>query len=132
MRSCLLESQCTKWHATTTAPTAPEAAATTTVVVATVAAPVAAGTELCNAYIDVELPLGVELEPAAQSKGKRARKDADDGLSAAWTAAEDAGYPFFLYTEGYRSEPPDTLAHDVAFADFRELPKKIRTFISTL
>ncbi len=47
-------------------------------------------------------------------------------------AAEAAGYPFFLYTEGYRNEPPDTLAHDVAFADFRELPKKIRTFISTL
>lgn len=36
--------------------------------------------------------------------------------------AEAARLPFALYTEGYRKSPVSALPHDVAFADFADLP----------
>ena len=37
-------------------------------------------------------------------------------------AAQAAGVPFALFTEGYRQTPLRALPHDFAFADFTELP----------
>ena len=89
------------------------------------------GAVVCGDTLAVRKPHPEPLHEAARQLGEPpVIYVGDSEVDAA--AAEAAGYPFFLYTEGYRSEPPDTLAHDVAFADFRELQKKIRTFISTL
>ena len=86
---------------------------------------------VCGDTLPVRKPNPEPLHEAARQLGEPpVIYVGDSEVDAA--AAGAAGYPFFLYTEGYRSEPPDKLAHDVAFADFRELPKKIRTFISTL
>ncbi|MEC7301263.1 MAG: phosphoglycolate phosphatase [Pseudomonadota bacterium] len=43
-------------------------------------------------------------------------------------AADAAGFPFFLYTEGFRLVPTDTLVFAEAFDDFRALPQKIAAF----
>ena len=39
--------------------------------------------------------------------------------------AKAADLPFFLFTEGYRKAPPETLPHRALFSDFAELPALI-------
>lgn len=43
-------------------------------------------------------------------------------------AAEAAGYPFFLFTEGYRKAAVEDLPHAAAFSDFVELPGLIEGY----
>ncbi|MBE09097.1 MAG: phosphoglycolate phosphatase, partial [Rhodospirillaceae bacterium] len=40
--------------------------------------------------------------------------------------------PFFLYTEGFRLEPVNSLVFAENFQDFRELPAKVETFFAAL
>ncbi len=43
--------------------------------------------------------------------------------------AQRASVPFFLFTEGYRKQPVDTIHHDVSFDNFAELPSLIKRHI---
>lgn len=47
-------------------------------------------------------------------------------------AAKAAGYPFFLFTEGYRKAAVEDLPHAVAFSDFLELPGLVEAYRSNV
>ena len=47
-------------------------------------------------------------------------------------AAAAAEFSFFLYTEGFRLEPVNSLVFAESFQDFQELPAKVETFFAAL
>lgn len=51
----------------------------------------------------------------------------DSDVDAA--AAHAAGFPFFLFTEGYRKAPVEALPHAVAFSDFSRLPDLVADYL---
>ena len=89
------------------------------------------GAVICGDTLPERKPHPAPLREAArQLAAPPAIYVGDSEVDAAAAAA--AGFPFFLYTEGYRSEPADTLLFDVTFANFRELAEKIETFVAAL
>jgi phosphoglycolate phosphatase len=49
----------------------------------------------------------------------------DSEIDAA--TAQSAGVPFFVFTEGYRKKTLAEIPHQIAFADFKELPALVET-----
>ena len=65
------------------------------------------------------------LEAGRRLGGSRLMFVGDSEVDA--EAAQRAGTPFLLYTEGYRKSAVETLPHDAAFSDFAALPDLLRT-----
>ncbi len=70
------------------------------------------------------LPLAVAMERLG---GETCLYVGDSDVDA--ETAKNAGVPFALYTEGIRTMPVESLPHDAAFDDFRDLPGIVRKLI---
>jgi phosphoglycolate phosphatase len=68
------------------------------------------------------------LEAMRRTGAARAVYVGDSEVDA--EAAQRAGLPFLLFTEGYRHAPVEALPHDRAFSDFRTLPPLLRAIAS--
>lgn len=78
-------------------------------------------------------PLGRKPHPSAlvaafEELGEGPRIYVGDSEVDAETARR-ASIPFFLFTEGYRKQPVDSIEHEQAFEEFGHLPDLVRTHI---
>ncbi len=69
------------------------------------------------------------LLAAFEDLGEGPRVYVGDSETDAETARR-AEVPFFLFTEGYRKQPVDSIHHEIAFSAFHELPERIAAFLS--
>ena len=79
--------------------------------------------------LEVKKPDAAPLHAAAEALGEaRVIYVGDSEVDAA--TAKAAAVPFVLFTEGYRKSPITEIRHDVAFADFANLPALIAGLVA--